>query len=107
MPLELILQTIRDLAREMNWENLREPTPESRLLGSGSGLDSIGLVTLIAELEERLSRQAGRPVVLADERAFSRFHSPFRTVSTLARHVEGLLGDSPSAPSSAPCPPPS
>jgi acyl carrier protein len=50
-------------------------------------LDSIGLVTLIADLEEDIRVATGKTVTLADEKAMSRLTSPFRRVDLLAEYV--------------------
>ena len=55
--------------------------------GAGSPLDSLGLVSLLIEVEEGL-RDAGWEISLSDERAVSQRHSPFRTVQTLAAYIE-------------------
>ena len=47
----------------------------------------IGLVTLIADLEEDIRVATGKTVTLADEKAMSRLTSPFRRVDLLAEHV--------------------
>lgn len=83
----IVFEVVGSLGQELGNAALTVPTPETRLFGS-DGLDSIALVTLIADLEDKLAETLGRPVVLADERAMSRFHSPFRTVGTLIAHVE-------------------
>ena len=54
-------------------------------------MDSIGLVTLIAELEGDIQREFGKTVTLADERAMSRTLSPFRKVGTLVDYVDERL----------------
>ena len=64
---------------------------ETRLVGAGAALDSIGLVTLIADLEGDIQREFGKVVVLADEKAMSRTLSPFRKVGTLVEYVEAKL----------------
>ena len=55
-----------------------------RLIGGNSPLDSIALVSLIAELEQEISDRYGVTATLADDRAMSEEHSPFRSVETLA-----------------------
>lgn len=87
----LVLEVVGGLGRELGNAGLAEPTPETRLFGA-EGLDSVALVTLIADLEDRLAEETGRAMILADERAMSRFHSPFRTVGTLIAHVERIAG---------------
>ena len=60
------------------------------LIGSGSVLDSLGLVNLIVNIEERLNEDLGIEVTIADERALSQKKSPFRTVGRLSEYL-GLL----------------
>ena len=50
----------------------------------------MGLVTLMADLEEDILRATGRSVTLADEKALSALTSPFRRVGLLADHVARL-----------------
>lgn len=69
-----------------------EVGPGTVLFGAeGARLDSIGLVTLVAEVEARVAEELGRDVVLADERAMSRGRSPYRTVGSLAAFAEEVL----------------
>jgi acyl carrier protein len=60
---------------------------EIRLIGHEAVLDSMGLVNLIVELEQRLEEEYDMIVVLADERAMSQKNSPFRSVQTLADYI--------------------
>lgn len=64
----------------------------TRLVG-GAVIDSLGLVEVILEVEQRLRREYGADVTLADERAMSQRHSPFRTVGTLADYADVLLAE--------------
>jgi len=67
---------------------LTEPlTDTTRLLGGDTMLDSLGLVELIVDVEQRLEAELGVAVTLADERAMSLRQSPFRTVDTLADYI--------------------
>lgn len=67
--------------------------PTTRLVGRGAVLDSLGLVTLIVEVEDRLFSDHGLSVTLADDRAMSQGSSPFLTVDTLAQYIGILLAD--------------
>ncbi|NJN93660.1 MAG: acyl carrier protein [Anaerolineales bacterium] len=62
-------------------------TPETRLIGREAALDSMGLVNLIVEVEQRLEDTYDLTVILADERAMSQKNSPFRSVETLADYI--------------------
>jgi acyl carrier protein len=57
---------------------------ETKLYGSGGALDSLGLVTLIMDVEEAVNARGGIQVVLADERAMADRRNPFRDVRALA-----------------------
>jgi D-alanine--poly(phosphoribitol) ligase subunit 2 len=63
------------------------------LFGNGAVIDSIELVSLIVHVEGRLAEELGMQVTLADERAMSQKHSPFRTVGTLCDYIRTLAGD--------------
>lgn len=60
---------------------------DTRLIGREAVLDSMGLVNLIIEVEQRLEDEHDVTVVLADERAMSQKNSPFRSVQTLADYI--------------------
>jgi acyl carrier protein len=87
-----IADTLRDVdtGTEVSFDQIDEST---ELLGN---LDSLGLVTLVVDLEERLLDDFGVAVALASERALSRKQSPYRTVGTLSDYVVALAaGDEP------------
>jgi acyl carrier protein len=79
------------LGAELGRHELVEATHDTHLLGGQSSLDSIGLVTLIADLEGDIQREFGKTVILADEKAMSLTLSPFRKVSTLVEYIEAKL----------------
>ena len=60
---------------------------DTALFGSGGWLDSMGLVTLVVEVEQVLAERFGMQVTLADDRAMSQRSSPFRTVGTLVAYI--------------------
>lgn len=57
------------------------------LVGTDAVLDSLGVVQLIVEVEQRLEQGFGVVVTLANDKAMSQRSSPFRTVGVLADHV--------------------
>ncbi len=90
----LISECLAELAEQSEW-SLAEPVSESTpLMGEAATLDSLGLVNLIVDLEARLLDDFDVEVTLADERAMSLEHSPFRTVGTLAEYACSLAGES-------------
>jgi acyl carrier protein len=67
------------------------PEGGTLLYGAGGVLDSLELVNLVIELEQRLDEQLGAVVTLADERAVSQQRSPFRSVPSLVDFVVSRL----------------
>ena len=70
-------------------------SPETPLFGANSELDSIVLVTLIVTVEERINFWFDTHITIADDRAMSCQHSPFRTIATLAEYVYKLIIEEP------------
>ena len=63
--------------------------PDAAVFGSGSPLDSLGLVGLLVDVEDAL-RDRGLEVELSDARAMSQTRSPFRDVPALVAYIDGL-----------------
>jgi acyl carrier protein len=60
---------------------------ETEIVGPAAVIDSIGVVSLIVDIEQRLQMDHDIAVTLASEKAMSQKNSPFRTVGVLATHV--------------------
>ena len=88
----IIVSSLKDVLLERNL-----PVPslegETSLLGRGSLLDSLGLVTLITTVEAKLYDDFGLLVTLTDSKAFSQKNSPFKTINTLTDYVMSILDD--------------
>ena len=84
--LDVVLQAMRttNLARESSSQ--LEVSPEAPIFGNGSPLDSLGLLTLLLDIEEDLQR-AGCKVRLSDDRAMSQTRSPFGSVTSLVEYI--------------------
>lgn len=86
---EILFPLIGELEEEVGEEIARQPT--TALLGEGSAVDSLALVTFLITVEEQLESATDRPIRLVDERAMSKRASPFRTLGTLADHICEML----------------
>jgi acyl carrier protein len=65
----------------------------TRLIGREALFDSMGLVNLIVDIEQRLEEQYQVAVILADERAMSQKNSPFRSIQTLTDYICQLMAE--------------
>jgi acyl carrier protein len=61
------------------------------LVGDNAALDSLGVVALIVEVEQRLEIHHAISVTLANDRAMSQRNSPFRTVGALSDYILATL----------------
>lgn len=90
--LQTVLSALKSLGSEFGNDSLLNATEETRLMGEKSGVDSMALVTIIAEIEAVLEEKHGLRLVLADERAMSQIRSPFRRVGSLVDYILELHG---------------
>ena len=88
---KIIINTLNELNEELENEVLTNPTSKTKLYGINGGLDSLALVSFITDLEEKISEDFNKEIVLADEKAMSSKTSPFRSVETLTFYIQNLL----------------
>jgi D-alanine--poly(phosphoribitol) ligase subunit 2 len=88
---QAIFSAIDDFNLQRGGEEVLEKSLDTPLFGKSSKLDSIGLVTLLVAVEERLEEEFGLALTIADEKAMSQKHSPFKTVATLAHYISLLM----------------
>ncbi|MEA2019627.1 MAG: hypothetical protein U9N59_14395 [Campylobacterota bacterium] len=86
-----IVEALEELNEELENENLNNPTSETKLYGGSGALDSLALVSFITDLEERISDEFDKDIILADEKAMSQRTSPFRNVESLTSYIQKLL----------------
>ena len=89
---DMIIEKVRELDPPGLADRPGGLTDGTALLGDDGLLDSLGLVTLLADVEQDLAERAGVSVTLGDDRAVSARTSPFRTVGSLADYTLELLG---------------
>jgi acyl carrier protein len=89
--LDTLYKAIDELNRQSRSASPLSKSTETALYGSGSELDSLGLVNFVVAVEEQVELEFGVAIVLADDRALAQDPSPFRSVGALADYVEVLL----------------
>lgn len=67
---------------------------ETRLIGSNALFDSLGLVGFIVELEEKIEEIYSVEIEIADEKAMSRFKSPFINIGSLSEFLVEKINES-------------
>ena len=92
---ELVLQSLAALNEEKEAGEKIPVSVDTVLMGIGTPLDSLDLIFLITNIEDRLFAIADREIQLAaDSQAFEGNH-PFRTVTTLSEHIAAISSKPP------------
>ncbi|STQ86971.1 hypothetical protein LS73_006905 [Helicobacter muridarum] len=92
--IDYIYICLKNLASELESEELENPNLQTRIYGAGGIIDSIALVSFIVDLESMLSEKLNTEIVLANSRAMSQHNSPFKDVSSLSDYIFSLIHDS-------------
>jgi hypothetical protein len=91
--IDLVIATVQDYCTTAPIANGAPVGPSTRLFGPKGVLDSLGLVSVVVEMEQRIRDEHRIDVSLMDDRAMSQTHSPFRTPETLAGYILGLQAE--------------
>ncbi len=84
---ELVRSAYESAVRESGLVVPEEVAAETPLVGPDSVLDSMALVSVILDLEQRIEEAGGPHLTILSEDALSQRRSPFRTLGTLTDHV--------------------
>ena len=90
--INLIVSTVTGYLESCGHSVATAIEPTTKLYGTGGALDSLGLVAVLVELEQRLADEMGTSVPLMDDRAMSQSRSPFRTPDALADYILSTTG---------------
>lgn len=66
-------------------------SPDTQLMGEDSNLDSLTIVNLFVAVEQIIEDDTGEIVIVVDQDAIGEDEHPFRTVKTLAAHLDERL----------------
>ena len=87
---EIVVASLKEVFAQVGTPAPDDITDDTVLVGNEAVLDSLGVVSLIVEVEQRLECEHGVSVPLANDKARSARNSPFRTVGVLADHVVAM-----------------
>jgi len=88
---KMVISVVKDIGEELGIDALKSPSSKTKLFGKN--LDSMGVVLLVAEIEDELSENFNLEIAVADERAMSQKTSPFRTISSLTKYLEVIIDE--------------
>ena len=86
-----IFRAVDEFNQELEEKERLEKSADTLLFGDAGKLDSLGLVSLIVQIEQEIEDEFGVSITIADERAMSQEKSPFKTVQRLSDYISMLL----------------
>lgn len=89
--LELMQESFESMMRSGLMEAKVTVTPDTAILGKGSLLDSLGFVTFVSDMEERVSSATGQEhyLILTEIHDFNA-EEVFLSAGTLAKYIEKI-----------------
>jgi acyl carrier protein len=90
-PVSLIVSALQELCEQQGVKIPGCLGGETSLFGQDGLLDSLGLVSLVIAVEQAIADEFGVHVSLADEKAMSQKHSPYRTIGALVEYASRLI----------------
>lgn len=88
---KLILDQIDEYNEGMEAEDKISKKLDAQIYGSDSSLDSMGLVSFIVGVEEKIENIYNTPIALADEKAMSQKNSPYSSINALTDFILKIL----------------
>jgi len=87
----IVIASLKEVFAQSGQPEPAGVTDDTVLVGSDAVLDSLGVVSLIVEIEQRVEGEHSVSVTLANDKAMSQRNSPFRTVGVLSDHVVAMV----------------
>jgi hypothetical protein len=89
--IQLVYNAVDEVNQQLRKSRRLAKSPDVVISGSGSALDSLGLVNLVFAVEQQVEQQFQVALVLAEASTPNPEADPFRTLGSLAEHVHLLL----------------
>ena len=89
----LLFSTVKEINTQLPKEKQLTKSSNTVLFGNNGKLDSLGLVNFLVMVEQNIEDEFDISLTIADDRAMSQKHSPFRTISTLANYINMILNE--------------
>ena len=83
----LVAEAVAELNLQRSADERIDQNPHALLFGPGGSLDSLGLVQLIAEVENAVENASGQRVNLADEALLDSAENPFTSIAALCAYL--------------------
>lgn len=85
---EIIIESLKESESSYIKDNLSSQT---HIFGDEGRLDSLGLVTFLVTVEQKIEDEYTVNLTIADEKAMSQKNSPFKTIGSLTEYLENII----------------
>ena len=90
---KLIIEALIELNEGLPDEEKIAITTQTELFGLNAQIDSLSLVSLIVNIESKISNELNYEISITDDRAMIRAESPFLNVQTLKNYILELFDE--------------
>lgn len=90
---KLIIEALIELNEGLPDEEKITITTQTELFGLNAQIDSLSLVSLIVNIESKISNELNYEISITDDRAMIREESPFLNVQTLKNYILELFDE--------------
>ena len=84
---QLIFGAIDEVNQQLRKDQRIKKSEETVLFGTSERVDSLALINLVVEIEQRLEDACNISISLMDDHLLSQEINPFETVATLATYI--------------------
>jgi len=89
--MQVVMEAIDELNGQLPKEEKLKKSPDTVLFDSGGGVDSLGLVSLLTTIEQKIEETYGITVTLLEDIDILENDNPFKTVMSLADYIASVL----------------
>lgn len=96
---QAVYQAVDALNAQLKGKQVSKSLDEP-LYGQGSTLDSLDFATFIMEVEDKVNKEFGTVITIAEDDLFTGQDGPFATINGVIVYLDRILKDQKSAPQS-------
>ncbi len=88
---QAVMEAIDELNEQLPKDERLEKSTDAALFGNKGSLDSLGLISLVTTIEQKIEESLGISVTLLEDIADLENDNPFETVYTLSNFIAAAL----------------
>lgn len=89
--LQVVLESIDELNAQLPKEDKFKKSIDTALFGNGGSIDSLGLISLVTTLEQKIEDNFGISTTLLEDIAALENDNPFRSIKALTNYLTSIL----------------